>query len=55
MDTGAYFVPFSTSFSFPRPPIVMCRDSQVQVVRAAEAFEDLVRLDSWAGRDPEDS
>ena len=23
MDTGAYFVPFSTTFSFPKPAIVM--------------------------------
>ena len=39
MDTGAYFVPFSTSFSFPRPAIVLqdgddgLRDPRARVVR----------------------
>ena len=46
MDAGAYFVPFSTSFSFPRPAIVVCEpDGAVRVGRKAEHFEDLVRLD----------
>lgn len=53
MDTGAYFVPFSTSFSFPRPGIVLCdEDDDVEVIRARESFDDLVRLDGapWAER-----
>jgi diaminopimelate decarboxylase len=45
MDTGAYFVPFSTSFSFPRPPIVMQEGNTIRVLRRAESFEDLVDLD----------
>jgi diaminopimelate decarboxylase len=45
MDTGAYFVPFSTSFSFPRPAIVVQHESDCTVIRRAESFEDLVRLD----------
>lgn len=45
MDSGAYFVPFSTSFSFPRPAIVVQHESGCTVTRAAETFEDLVRLD----------
>lgn len=45
MDAGAYFVPFSTSFSFPRPPIVVIDGDDVEVARAAESFDDLVALD----------
>ncbi len=45
MDTGAYFVPFSTSFSFPRPAIVAVKDGQVRVLRRAERFRDLISLD----------
>ena len=45
MDSGAYFVPFSTSFSFPRPAIVMCDGDEVNVIRAGEQFDDLIRLD----------
>lgn len=45
MDAGAYFVPFSTSFSFPRPAIVTVDDGRAQVVRRAETFEDLLAFD----------
>lgn len=45
MDAGAYFVPFSTSFSFPRPAIVLQDGEDVTPLRAAEDFEDLVRND----------
>ena len=45
MDTGAYFVPFSTSFSFPRPAIVIQRRNGCTVARRAETFEDLADLD----------
>ena len=45
MDTGAYFVPFSTSFSFPKPAIVVQHESGCTVARAAETFDDLARLD----------
>jgi diaminopimelate decarboxylase len=45
MDTGAYFVPFSTSFSFPKPAIVMEDDGQIVACRRAETFADIVALD----------
>ena len=45
MDAGAYFVPFSTSFSFPRPAIVMVDGSDVHLLRRAERFEDIIALD----------
>lgn len=45
MDAGAYFVPFSTSFSFPRPAIVTVADGLAQLVRRAETFEDLLAFD----------
>jgi diaminopimelate decarboxylase len=45
MDAGAYFVPFATSFSFPRPAIVVACDGAVAPLRRAETFEDLTLLD----------
>lgn len=45
MDSGAYFVPFSTSFSFPQPAIVMVDQGAVTLLRHAERFEDLVARD----------
>lgn len=45
MDSGAYFVPFSTSFSFPQPAIVLVDEDQTSLLRHAERFEDLVALD----------
>jgi diaminopimelate decarboxylase len=45
MDAGAYFVPFSTSFSFPRPAVVMVDERGARLVRRAETFEDLVSRD----------
>ena len=49
MDSGAYFVPFATSFSFPRPAIVCCDPEGVVVLRRAETFADLVALDEPPG------
>ena len=46
MDAGAYFVPFSTSFSFPRPAIVMLDGGREGLLRRAERFEDLIALDT---------
>ena len=46
MDTGAYFVPFSTSFSFPRPAIVERHGDSVRVIRSRERFSDLISLDT---------
>jgi len=45
MDAGAYFVPFSTDFSFPRPPIVLVGEGPEKLLRRGERFEDLVALD----------
>ncbi|MFL5440017.1 MAG: diaminopimelate decarboxylase family protein [Myxococcales bacterium] len=45
MDAGAYFVPFSTCFSFPRPAVISVSGSDVEVLRARETFHDLVALD----------
>ncbi len=45
MDAGAYFVPFATSFSFPRPPIVLIDSGAVTLLRRGERFEDLVGYD----------
>lgn len=45
MDSGAYFVPFSTSFSFPQPGIVMVQEGRVTPIRRAETFSDRVSYD----------
>ena len=45
MDSGAYFVPFATSFSFPQPAIVLIDQGQETLLRRAETFEDLITLD----------
>lgn len=46
MDSGAYFVPYSTSFSYPKPAIAMVSDGRADLLRRAETFEDLVALDA---------
>lgn len=45
MDSGAYFVPYSTRFSFPRPAVAAIAGGQVTLLSAAETFEDLVAKD----------
>ncbi len=45
MDTGAYCVPFSTSFSFPRPAIALIENGQATLLRRAETFGDIVSRD----------
>lgn len=54
MDSGAYFVPFSTSFSFPRPAVVLQDGEQITVLRAGETFDDLVAKDGITGPEPRD-
>jgi len=49
MDAGAYFVPFSTSFSYPRPAIVMLEGPDVHLARRAETFEDIIARDVFPG------
>jgi diaminopimelate decarboxylase len=46
MDTGAYFVPFATCFSFPRPGIVMIDGGRERVLRRFETFDDMVSLEA---------
>ena len=45
MDAGAYFVPFSTVFSFPRPAIVMQKGAAVTEICQRESFEHIVERD----------
>ena len=45
MDSGAYFIPYPTCFSFPRPAVVMVDGPDVKLLRRAETFGDLVALD----------
>jgi diaminopimelate decarboxylase len=45
MDTGAYFVPFSTTFSFPKPAIVVQDGPAVNMVRRRQTFDDITDLD----------
>jgi diaminopimelate decarboxylase len=49
MDTGAYFVPFATTFSFPQPAVVMQDGSEVVTCRRRESFEDVTALDDLDG------
>jgi diaminopimelate decarboxylase len=45
MDSGAYFEPDSTSFSFQRPATVAIEGEHVHVIRRAETFEDMIDRD----------
>lgn len=45
MDAGAYLLPFSTSFSFPQPGVVMVEAGHARRIRRAEQFEDLIDRD----------
>lgn len=46
MDAGAYFVPYSTSFSYPQPAIVLISPEEgAQLIRRPERFEDIVSRD----------
>jgi diaminopimelate decarboxylase len=45
MDSGAYFVPFATSFSFGQPAIAMVNEGEHRLLRRAETFDDMVALD----------
>jgi diaminopimelate decarboxylase len=51
MDSGAYFVPFSTTFSFPKPAIVLLDGSDVVPLRRREEYEDIVAFDDVSGND----
>lgn len=45
MDAGAYFIPNQMNFSHPRPPVVMVSSGSHSLLRQAESFDDIVRLD----------
>lgn len=47
MDSGAYFEPDSTVFSFPRPATVMVDGDEVQVIRRRETLDDVIARDRW--------
>jgi diaminopimelate decarboxylase len=47
MDSGAYFEPDSTSFSFQRPGTVAIEGDHVHVVRRAESFQDMIQRDIY--------
>jgi diaminopimelate decarboxylase len=52
MDTGAYFVPYSTCFSFPRPGVALLtggRTPGAEIIRRSETYDDLVALDAGRG------
>jgi diaminopimelate decarboxylase len=46
MDTGAYFVPASSCFSFPRAAIVAIAGGRVSELRRRETYDDVVALDA---------
>lgn len=50
MDTGAYFVPLETCFSFPRPGVVSVKHGRVEELRRPEVFEDLIARDGLRPR-----
>ena len=45
MDSGAYFVSFATTFSFPKPAIVVQDGPSLVTARSRESFENIVHLD----------
>jgi diaminopimelate decarboxylase len=47
MDSGAYFEPDSTSFSFRRPATIALNGEQTQTIRRAESFEDMIHRDTY--------
>jgi hypothetical protein len=47
MDSGAYFEPDSTSFSFQRPATLALDGHQVRVIRRAESFADMIHRDTF--------
>jgi len=45
MDSGAYFVPFSSSFSYPRPGVVALDGDLISPLTARETFSDVIARD----------
>lgn len=46
LDSGAYFEPDSTTFSFPRPGTVVVDGSEVTLARRAETLQDVLSRDT---------
>ncbi len=51
MDSGAYFIPFSTNFSFPKSAVVMQDGDQITVLHSRESFAELVANDDLTAID----
>jgi diaminopimelate decarboxylase len=45
MSSGAYFVPFASSFSFPQPGVAMIEGGVVTLLREPETFAHMTALD----------
>ncbi len=45
LDSGAYFVPFATSFSYPQPAIVAVDGGKVRLLQRRESDRDMVARD----------
>lgn len=48
MDTGAYFVPMATTFSFAEPGILLVDEGREVMLRRGESFTDIIALDKGA-------
>ena len=46
MNSGAYFVPFSTASSFAKPAVLLASGDDVRVIRRREGADELWRLDT---------
>jgi diaminopimelate decarboxylase len=51
MDTGAYFIPMQSNFSFPRASAVLVEGGRHKLIRQRESFETMTANDfpgqSW--------
>lgn len=47
MDAGAYFVPGSNNFCYPRPAVVMVSDGKQYIIRKQESYENMTDLDNF--------
>ncbi len=47
MDSGAYFEPDSTSFSFGRPATIAIERGETRTIRRSETFADMLHRDSY--------
>lgn len=52
MDTGAYFVPMATTFSFAEPGVLLVDSGREVMLRRGERFTDIVALDNGTDGQP---